>query len=367
MKAVIITIYDRYNIGNRLQNYAVQSVLQNFGLQVTTIAYPSSSVITWKMLVKKFLQLLTGYHLPGNKEYWKTLNFHQIKTRLHTFQVFSQKYINTQEITKIGQIEQADYYILGSDQVWNTEWYNECELKKDLFLLTFAKPKQKVCFAPSFGVETLAEEWKPWFQKYLAKFPKLSVREDVGAKIIKEYTGQDAFVMLDPTLMMDEKQWNEIAAKPMNIDTNKPYILTYFLGGRSAETERSIKKYASQLHATVYHLLDQNQPEVYITGPAEFLYLVSHAKLVLTDSFHACVFSFLYGKPFLVYARQGNNSMISRMETLLKKFNIERKYVGSNLENDLLECDYCSGYKILMEERKKALNFLMSAMHLATE
>ena len=365
-RATVITIYDPLNIGNRLQNYAVQRVLRDLDFEVSTVTYPSNP-ITWKMRAKKILQQISNYHLPGNKDYWKALDFNKIQIRLDTFKEFNRKYICMQKIKKIGEIKSSDYYILGSDQVWNPTWYNECKLKKDLFLLTFARSEKKICFAPSFGVEKLPEKWEPWFKKYLIDIPRLSVREDAGARILKEYTGKDAFVMIDPTLMLDRNEWNEIAAKPMHIDTKKTYILTYFLGGRSTETECAIKEYAEQLYASVYHLVDPNQPDVYVTGPSEFLYLIAHAKLVLTDSFHACVFSFLYEKPFLVYDRQGADCMISRIETLLRKFDLERKYTGNSLKNELLECDYSVGYKILLQERQKALRFLKVSLHLENE
>lgn len=360
----IITIYD-INIGNRLQNYAVQNVLQGLGYLVATVRYPVEYRVTLKIQLKKIVHHLSGYRFSHGNVYWKTLNLR--KARIKSFETFNNKHICEQKIRNLSQIKEADYYVLGSDQVWNPGWYSYNTLKKDLFLLSFTKPEKKICFAPSFGIEQLPEKWKPWFRKYLADIPKLSVRENSGAKIIKELTGKDACVMIDPTLMLDRDQWNEISVKPTKINTNQPYILTYFLGGRSDETERSIKQYAEQMHALVYHLVDPEQPDMYVTGPSEFLYLVAHAKLVLTDSFHACVFSFLYGKPFLVYNRQDDSGMMSRIETMLKKFQLERKYAASGLENDLLECDYQSGYEILKGERKKALHFLKVSMKMEAE
>ena len=99
-------------------------------------------------------------------------------------------------------------------------------------------------------------------------------------------------------------------------------------------------------------------------GPSEFLYLIAHAELILTDSFHACVFSFIYERTFLVYNRQGTDNMMSRMQTLFTKFNLERKYVDSGLENDIFEYDYTVGKKRLVEEQKKVISFLKESMHM---
>lgn len=110
--------------------------------------------------------------------------------------------------------------------------------------------------------------------------------------------------------------------------------------------------------------MDYTQFNVFISGPSEFIYLIEHASLVLTDSFHACVFSFLFNKPFLVYSRQSDNmeNMMSRIETFLSKFHLERKYVNSGLINDVMECDYIEGFKQLEIERKKVIEFLKMSM-----
>lgn len=356
-KATIVTIYDPMpNIGNRLQNYASQELLKKFDLEVDTLSFQKSA-LSGKKKLKYVIQKLTGYRLPGDTLYWKLFP-QQIKA----FENFNKKYINTQYIKKVSQIKPADYFVIGSDQVWNPRWYSDCDLKKDLFLLDFAKDDQKVCLSPSFSLNTLPNEWKEWFKSNLSSFPKLAVRENEGAKIIKDLINEKATVTIDPTLMLDKDEWNKISLKPQNINCNKNYILTYFLGGRSDYIEKDLKKYANEIGADIYHLLDMKQPDLYIIDPANFLYLVSHAKLIVTDSFHACVFSFIYGKPFLLYNRNKNTDMMSRMSTLFDKFNLKRKYVGSGLYNELLECNYELGYNALDKEKEKLTNFLKKSM-----
>ena len=102
---------------------------------------------------------------------------------------------------------------------------------------------------------------------------------------------------------------------------------------------------------------------MYASGPREFVYLFSKASLIMTDSFHGCVFSFLYDRPFLVYRREDNKAdMFSRIEMLLKKFAISRKYIDSGLENELFEADYSEGKKLLEMERKKFKKYLIDSM-----
>lgn len=356
-KATIVTIYDPMpNIGNRLQNYAAQELLKKLNLEVDTLSF-QRSVLSGKKKLKYFAQKITGFRLPGDTLYWKLF-----PQRIKAFENFNKRYIKTQHIKKISQIKPADYFVVGSDQVWNPHWYSDCALKKDLFLLNFAKDDQKVCLSPSFSLKTLPDEWQEWFKGNLSSFPKLAVRENEGAKIIKDLIDKEVAVTIDPTLMLDKDEWNKISLKPQNINCNKNYILTYFLGGRSELIEKDLEKYANEIGADIYHLLDMNQPDLYIIDPANFLYLVSHANLVVTDSFHACVFSFIYGKPFLLYNRNKNKDMMSRMNTLFDKFNLKRKYVDSGLYNELLECNYESGYNALSKERKKLTKFLIESM-----
>lgn len=359
-KVTIVTIYDPVpNFGNRLQNYAVQNILENLNCQAETLSFEKPA-LTGKKKLKALAQKLSNCSLPGEKDYWR--NF---PARVNTFARFNKTYIKTRRIRNIAQIRPMDYYVLGSDQVWNPAWYHEGDMKKELFLLTFARPEQKVCFSPSFGVNELPEEWKPWFKEHLQTFPRLSVREEAGKQIIKDLIGQDAEILIDPTMMLDKSDWLQIAKKPKNIACDQPYILTYFIGGRSDRVNSDLHCMARQHHWQVYNLLDIAQSDLYVTGPSEFVYLISRAQLVLTDSFHACVFSFLFGKPFLVYDRQGTEgNMMSRMNTLLKTFHLERKCVDSGLPNDILECNYQHGYEVLASERQKVINYLKKAMHI---
>ncbi|WP_300712216.1 polysaccharide pyruvyl transferase family protein [uncultured Acetatifactor sp.] len=358
-KAVIITIGDpNPNMGNRLQNYAVQIVLEGLGFEVESVFFREKS-INWKKYVKKIIHVLTGYKLTKNKPYWR----YEIK-KIARFESFNSKYIRIKRIKRISDIPKADYYIVGSDQVWNPQFYidEKPELAKEIYLLTFTEPAKKVCFSPSFGIEQLPNEWISWFKEQLSTFLSFSVREEAGAKIIKELTNRDAIVTVDPTLMLNRESWNKIAEAPKNIETKKPYILTYFLSGKSNRINDDLKNYAENTNCVVYNLFDIEQPELYMINPSEFIYLTAHANLILTDSFHACIFSFLYGKPFLVYDRVNMPNMMSRMDTFFEKFNLRRKYVNSGLVNELLECDYSKGYEVLKHEQEIMREYLKKTM-----
>lgn len=350
----IITLYDpKPNYGNRLQNLAVQTVLEQMGYNTITYSFEKDD-FGLKGRLKYALQVMSGYRLSKNIDYWKG-----VPPRIFSFNKFNKKYIKTKRIHSIEDIDQQDYYVVGSDQTWNATWYENDEFKKNIYLLTFADSTKRVCFAPSFGVDTLPEKIKPWFKENLMQFPSLSVREDAGAKIIKDLTGRNATVLVDPTMLLSQNTWRKFERRPRKV--KEGYILTYFLSPKcdSAKKELDIIKG----NRIVYELLNPEDDAVRAADPCEFLWLFDHADFVLTDSFHACVFSFLFNKPFIVYDRNWNEgNMNSRLETLLKKFHLERKYANSELNNDIWEHDYSKGYEQLEAEKEKAMDFLKKAL-----
>lgn len=361
MKIRIVTICDPLpNFGNRLQNYAVQKVLSDlFSADVKTLFFEKEKyLVDNKAVLKKLFHSVTRYRFTGDKRYWKS-----IFMKAYNFKKFNDKHIFRENITQVPVSADADYYVVGSDQVWNPQWYNTEPMKKYMFLLTFARKSQKVCFSPSFGVTDLQPEWKEYFEKYLSQFGAISVREEAGRDLVFRLAGKDAEVLIDPTLMLTAGEWRNLSHKPQNgLDTKNPYILTYFLGDIPEAAKIDIDRIQESGRRNIYHLMDMTQDKVYSSGPSEFLYLIDHADIILTDSFHACVFSFLFNKPFQVYSREGcEASMLSRMETLFNKFKLQKKYAEIGLNRsitEMFEHDYSDGYVQLEMERKKVTGFL---------
>lgn len=352
----IVTIYDsKGNIGNKLQNYAVIKVFNGLECKCTTLA-TEREVSVKQILVSTVRSYFD--RLISHKKRFNPYNYERIKH----YWMFN-KYLNVDYSLVNGEKVDFDFYSVGSDQVWNPDFYKYDTRRKDFYFLTFADDKKKIAFSPSFGISRIPEEWKSWFKCNLKTFHALSVREEAGAQLVFDLIGQKPEVLVDPTLMLDKEEWEKIAKKPKNIDLEVPYVLTYFLGDISEEVRLKCDEFSNTINGKCYHLLNPDNSALSNIGPAEFLMLIKNASLIMTDSFHACVFSFIFNKPFIVYSRRGaNNRMFSRIETFLSTFNLERKYVGSGLDNDAWEHDYTDGYKQLEIEREKALNFLRKAI-----
>lgn len=354
-KVGIITINDaKPNFGNKLQNYAGVKVFEKLGCRVSTILTEKQIDVT-RFYARRILNFLSGYHLSENQYFWQ---------RFCRYHEFDRRYLHlSRELLEQKKPEECyDYFALGSDQVWNTDWWYT-DIKKNAFLLKFAKSEQKVCLAPSFGFEELPDGWKADFAESLNTFEYLSVREEKGAEIIQKLIGRKAEVVLDPTLMVEVSEWRKLEKKLKLKNRKKPYILKYFIGDQAEENVKAICELSRKKGMDIYEMLDENDKDLYSAGPREFLYLIDHAELICTDSFHATVFSILFGKPFVVFDRKEDNvaNLNSRIDTLLNRLKIEKKKIQ---DDDVFQCDYKAAYRCLENEKKASYSYLKKSLHL---
>lgn len=371
-KIGILTLNGNYNYGNRLQNYALQEVLKSLDLQCETIineTYIDKNIklskfdkykrFKNKKLSEKALIIYNKINIKIHKKEIGNLE----KSRTEIFKKFSKDFINeTQYTISLNNIpkdlnEKFDYFICGSDQVWNP---ND-PMVSEINFMTFTENKKRMTYAPSFGVATLSNKYKEEYKKWLDGIDNISVREEEGAKIIKELTGKDAIVVVDPTMLITSEKWLSIS----KVHVSKPkekYLLTYFLGEISKETKQKIRKIAHSNNLQIVNLATLKDKKYYVSGPSEFIDYINDAELFMTDSFHGCVFSLLLETPFIVCDRvgQGDNKINSRIETFLKKFELQSRKFDEVTDKSIFQKKYVQAYKILERERKKSMDFLRS-------
>lgn len=348
MRIGIITINDDNNYGNRLQNYAIQEVMCKQGIDVVTLKNNPILNIKKYFLLRYIKFKISTSKINNLERHCKFMEFNRnIK--------FSNKYVTP--YSNLNNI--YDYFITGSDQVWNPTFGR----LREVDLLEFTIPEKRISFSASFGISSLPEQYNEKLKNALKDYKAISVREDAGKKIIEDVVGRkDVQVLVDPTMLLTAEEWDKVAKKPEQLKTDK-YILNYFLGELSEKRKAEIDRIAKENDCEVINILDKNSP-FYCTGPSEFLYLEKHAFLVCTDSFHSSVFAILYNIPFIVFGREDNTvSMNSRIETLINKFNLKnREYNGKEITKENLNHDYTEAYEILNEERKKSMTFLINAL-----
>ncbi len=253
-----------------------------------------------------------------------------------------------------------DYYICGSDQIWNPNFAGQPS-----YFATFAAKEKRISYAASFGISTLPERIAKRYKKHLNDMQYISVRENAGAQIVKDLIGREVPVLIDPTLMLNKNDWKQVLKNP-KFKIDGKYILTYFLGNVSEETNAYIKRIAKEndLQIISLHKLEEND-FWYHTGPSEFVWLIENASLVCTDSFHASVFSILMDSPFIVFRRDyKNNDMNSRFESLLGMLNLTDRFFEQLKQGDEFKKEYAHIPEILNLEREKTINFLTDALNL---
>lgn len=382
--AVITLVGDNY--GNKFQNYAVETLFSQYG-QVITYALedlyrlPESKE---KPMISKLKLSYIGNVFRSRLSYRYDLNntYHGLihnmlyaqkhradllnlqKMRSMGFAEFSKKYLHIQEQplnrnnTAKDWCDQFDFFVCGSDQIWNPTYKTTSELA----FCSFA-PERTVCIAPSFGVSAIPEYRKKEYAAYLEKISALSVREEAGRKIIKDLTNRDAEVLLDPTMLMPIEKWNAMCQQPKE-KLPEHYMVCYFLGFVDKAYKRKIDALAKKLNLPVVMLFDITVPQYYTFHPAEVLDTIKHADYVLTDSFHGSVFSILFHRNFYVFERkEGGFSMSSRLETLLKRFGLENRLYQNEKPEDITCEKWDLIESVLVCERAKAKAYIEQAVH----
>lgn len=363
----IITIDDYTNYGNRLQNYALTKLLQNEGFRVLNgvrVLTKEDWISRTNGIIKKTIKKGVPFSIVRKKLYSPQCKNELKSEREKRFLDFIHSYTtilapvvcaNHSCANRVLEKYGIDYYITGSDQVWNP--YYEA---KEYEFLTFAPKEKRLSFAASMGVDNIPDESKWFFKKNLSNMKYISVREDRAVQLVKELTGRDADITLDPTLLLNKAEWKLIARKP-ELDIKDKYICTYFLG----EVPGAVKLFAKKTGLRVYPLNSLEDSFLYIIDPAEFLYMIQNASYVLTDSFHALAFSIKFNKEFYVFDRKqdGVGNMFSRIETITKRFGLENRI--QDRERIIEQAPISNWNRIEVEletEKNRSMDKLLKAM-----
>lgn len=353
-KIAIITIQDNNNFGNRLQNYAMQEILKDFGdvYSLKNNSYTNKKISFFSMIFRRFYFVIRKVIL--------SISIVKIK-RIFNFKKFNKfikygEYISFSSAKKFN--DKYDYFVVGSDQIWNLNFFRNCS---DILFLKFCNSNKRVAISPSISCDSLTISQYCEFKNYLADFNNLSCREKQGSIMIESITGKKCVTLLDPTLMLSKEKWNLVSKKPKFHDENKRFILLYFLGNLSEEYNRIILSISEKYNLEVINIYDKKS-KYFSIGPSEFIYLISKCELMLTDSFHGSVFSYIFDKPFKIFKRINGASMNSRLLNLIDTLNLnEDIYFNSKIDYDSL---FNTNYNkdILKVEQDKFIDYVKSVI-----
>ena len=207
----------------------------------------------------------------------------------------------------------ADCYIVGSDQVW-AQLLSKSE--NSVFFLDFGDEETKrIAYAASFSMSEYPENLRSKLAENLSRLNAVSVRETQGIDICNS-VGTKATKVVDPTLLLGTKAFENITAKRMN---SNQYAFVYQLNIASPDEIRwtDARAYCSEKHWDMIATASSGYFEgqeilkgakyVYPSIP-EWLSLIRYSEIVITASFHGIVFSILFHKNFVYIPLNGVHS-----------------------------------------------------------
>ncbi len=367
------------NYGAELQAYALQYKLNKLGFDCENIDYPfyknpefritkagrSPFRIGLKNRIKEFLMrqfLRVKSYIGTAAERRRRERFQQFYQQTgHS----SRRYLSIEELYR-DKSKNYDVYIAGSDQIWNPR----TPVSLAPYFLTFApEGSRKISYASSFGVSSLAPEMFSQYNEWLKNLDAVSVRESSGADIVRAVSGREAEHVLDPTLLLDAEDWQNV----MSVEAvpDYPYLLLYDLLS-SREIVEFARKIAIQRKLKIIRICRSSwTPEekgicnIADAGPAEFIGLFSSASFVVTNSFHGTVFSIIFKKEFYtVIPDIMSNS--GRVASLLANVALTDRSIKasecSKVSGPGNDIDYAVVFEKLDNSRVRSLDFLIHAV-----
>ncbi len=387
MKIGIVTYVKCDNYGAELQAYALQWKLNQLGYDAEVIdlekieknlASSASAIIP--AIINRFkvfgvrapLEILKLVIDVVKRKYVSKKNERNAWKKHKLFMDFFEKNIKHSSVyysikdIRVATDLKYDAYIAGSDQIWNY-MHND---NLDVFFLDFAKKfsAKRISYSASISAASIPDRYKEEYRRLIDNIQYLSVRELHGAQLIKDLTGRQAEVVLDPTLLINSSEWlKNIAVTPLS---KERYIFVYTLSGSKYIT--ALCEYiAKQLNCKIVNAKinfrkDKNEDIVglFNVGPNEWVGLIAGAEYIVTDSFHGTAFSINFNKPFTTLVNPVSN-MNSRVMSILEITGLKDRIIYDDGEKRLpssLSIDYEPVNKVIEEWRNKSLSFIRKSL-----
>jgi polysaccharide pyruvyl transferase WcaK-like protein len=376
MKKVGLLSFPRYfNYGSQLQLFALKTVIQSLDYECEVIDYErrygmvKRVMARFAAILRHPLKFLSARHSQRQSRNIQAIN----RDKLFLYQDFLNKFIQPgpRRYSSFHELCAAppacDAFVCGSDQIWNPITHND-----PTYFLGFVPRQKRIAYAPSIGVSSIPIEKRGLMQHYLLEMAYVSVREDTGASLIRELTGREVPVVLDPTLLLSASHWEGYISSGA---AAKPYVLCYFLEADSYMREIAFRIAERNNWSVV--MIPSNKVDFqpcarsvekrYDCGPIEFLECIKGASFVCTDSFHGSVFSTIFRKPFLSFRRYENQreaALFSRITHLLNLFGLQDREMtrSTTLPDDVCVIDYSKVDARLAELRGASIEYLRSSL-----
>ena len=353
--AILTLYYHNSNYGALLQSYALQKALEEMGFAVKQISYDLDSgydesgwIHRQKKRFNRYFSFLRPWYRLIRYGKWE-VGRNAMNKKLYSFagKIPHTKVVRSRNISSI--VSDFDAFVCGSDQIWNPEGW------QPTLFLNFVKKDVtnnyplKISYAASIARDELTKEEFDYIKKFTLDYDAISVREKNLVDALNKALGRKVYAVPDPCFLLKKEDWMRLVQQS-DICRHNNYIFVYVLGN-SIERREEIISYSRKqnLNAIITPFLNRREEirkweadheefmEVDIVGVQDFLSLINNASLVITDSFHASVFSLIFATPFYAVGRSigkgSGHSMNSRLISLLDDFDMVDRLVEKLPEN----------------------------------
>lgn len=381
MKVGIVTLYHQnFNYGGQLQAYALVEAITQLGYAAEQIRMINPPKKAQGQKVKKCSVNDLLYKLE-KKVVQKIFLKDKFDLRRYAFETFSETVPHSTEIYTSENIMEAnnhyDAFVAGSDQIWNPVFTEKRRLRNNL-LDFVVEDKISISYAASIGDFKISEENESDFKELLPKLDGISVREETAKVCLSMMVpGKEITVCVDPVLLLTAEDWMKMSIKP---EIEWKYVFCYFLSDNQAMRDRA-KEIAEKNNlkiVTMPHMMTNykrsdrsfGNMQSYEVNPRQFVGLIANASFVITDSFHATVFSSIFRKQFLVFRRgfdENGTSMDSRLLDYTSRFGLESRFVEP-IPNEIVRVtaeniDYGTFERVSANDRAEGLNYLRKKLN----
>lgn len=348
------------NYGSLLQTYATQTAIENLGYNAVCINYYRSDEKP-KRIVNTLLQcsswnknILTRLIYMITQKPVYAFSGKRFEKYRRIIKLTDREYNCEQDL--IDNCPDADVFLTGSDQVWNTI---TCDKIDPVFFMSFLKDEQKrVAYGASFGGSSVKDEDKALMSTLIKKYDAVTVRENSGLKILQEL-GINGAQVLDPTFLLTKSEWEEFIPKRK---PDEKYVLVYQL-----HPNKKFVKYAKAFAkskglkllrvSSCFHHVVRSGKFVCCPAVEEFLWYIKNAEYFLTDSFHGTAFAIGLNTQFVDVLPKSYSERISSILELIGYENrILKDYNDFDIANEKI--DYKKVNEIIENERRKSCEIL---------
>ena len=370
MKVGIMSMQRIVNYGSFLQAYGLKKTIESMGHEVEFVDYlPEPPVAMEEQKhTNPVLRKLKNVVKMCSASYraWRKNQIRSNETFAEFIRAYQENWLPLLGVAdKKNYCPELDALVIGSDEVFNcTQSEESVGYSRQLFGKNHNAQKL-LSYAATFGSTTIDKLERYHIKEEVADllngFDTLSVRDTNSAQMVKQMTGKDVPIHIDPVLLYPFPEVKDIKIP----QSYKDYIVVYAYSGRLTENEiTAVKTFAKKTGKKLISLgyWQTFCDDFILASPLEVLAYIRGADYIITDTFHGTVFSIVTKKKFGTIVRTSNSQKIG---SLLKLFGLESQEIRNLADMEKVvttPINYNKVDKVLNLERERALEYLRQAI-----